>query len=199
VGIPINEFKFSNKEIIKFRQGLSLNLKLPTVLMIGGGNGSDNLNEIIGDNLDNLLTKFNILHQAGEGKQISFKTQKSHSGVYLQFGFCSQVDMQHYIEVADVVISRAGATSIQELAFKSKATIIIASPYLSDQIKNAEYLKKKNAALILNELELYEKPDILSDAIDIILNNKDKWGRGINKIYISGAAKRIADCIVSLL
>lgn len=199
VGIPINELRFSDQDILKFKTKLQLNSKIPSILIIGGGNGSDNLNEIVAGNLKNLLANFNVLHQAGEGKQISFKSGTSCNGRYIQFGFCPQVDMQRYIEIADIVVSRAGATSIQELAFKSKATIIIASPYLSDQIKNADYLKQKDAALILNELEIYKNLSILSDAVNSVLKNKDKWGRGINKIYMAGAAKKIADYAISLL
>jgi UDP-N-acetylglucosamine--N-acetylmuramyl-(pentapeptide) pyrophosphoryl-undecaprenol N-acetylglucosamine transferase len=198
VGIPIIEKDFSTEEIDKFRAGQHLNAKLKTVLILGGGNGSEALNEIIESNLLNLLNNYNVIHQAGEGKQIDFDASGL-NGKYIQFGFCPQADMFKYLKLSDVVISRAGATSIQELAYNKKPSIIIPSPYLSDQIKNVKFIDKAGAALSLDQLELEKKPELLASEIEKALEQSAELSVNIGKIYVADSAKKIASEALALL
>jgi UDP-N-acetylglucosamine--N-acetylmuramyl-(pentapeptide) pyrophosphoryl-undecaprenol N-acetylglucosamine transferase len=192
VGVPINESRSVERDKIK------LNQKFKTILILGGGNGSGNLNEIIELNLPNLLKKYNIVHQTGKGKELDFDSSK-YPADYIQFGFCSQDEMFQYLKFSDLVISRAGATSIQELAYNKKPSIIIPSPYLSDQIKNIDFLEERGAALGLNELELAKKPSLLLSSIKKAIENSDQLSINIFKIYKSGAAKKMAQAAISLL
>lgn len=198
VGIPIIERDFSPEEINKFRADQHLNAKLKTVLILGGGNGSEALNEIIESNLLNLLNSYNVIHQAGEGKQIDFDATNL-NGKYIQFGFCPQTDIFKYLKLSDVVISRAGATSIQELAYNKKPSIIIPSPYLSDQIKNVKFIEKAGAALSLNQLELEKKPELLASEIEEALKQSAELSVNIGKIYVADSAKKIASEALALL
>jgi UDP-N-acetylglucosamine--N-acetylmuramyl-(pentapeptide) pyrophosphoryl-undecaprenol N-acetylglucosamine transferase len=198
VGIPIIERDFSTEEIDKFRAGQHLNAKLKTVLILGGGNGSEALNEIIESNLLNLLSNYNVIHQAGEGKQIDFDASGL-NGKYIQFGFCPQADIFKYLKLSDVVISRAGATSIQELAYNKKPSIIIPSPYLSDQIKNVKFIEKAGAALSLDQLELEKKPELLASEIEKALEQSAELSVNIGKIYVADSAKKIASEALALL
>ncbi len=200
VGIPINELNFSADEIIKFKSEghLKLNPKLKTILVSGGGNGSGNLNEIINLNLKSLLKKYNVIHQAGEGKIVNFDSSKC-PGKYIQFGFCPQVEMLKYLKLSDLAISRAGATSIQELAYNKKPSIIIPSPYLSDQIKNIKFLKARGATLSLDELKLGDDPSLLMPEIEKAMTELKTLSQNIAKIYKPGAAKKMAEVAVSLL
>jgi UDP-N-acetylglucosamine--N-acetylmuramyl-(pentapeptide) pyrophosphoryl-undecaprenol N-acetylglucosamine transferase len=200
VGIPINELNFSADEIIKFKSEghLKLNPKLKTILVSGGGNGSGNLNEIINLNLKSLLKKYNVIHQAGEGKIVNFDSSK-YPGEYIQFGFCPQVEMLKYLKLSDLAISRAGATSIQELAYNKKPSIIIPSPYLSDQIKNIKFLKARGATLSLDELKLGDDPSLLMPEIEKAMTELKTLSQNIAKIYKPGAAKKMAEVVVSLL
>ena len=88
--------------------------------------------------------------------------------------FTSQVTA--YEQAADVVVTRAGATTMAELAAIGAATIIVPSPYLAGdhQTKNAKVYEKAGAAVVLNEFDMKEKPVILYDAIKDLLDNKAK-------------------------
>lgn len=198
VGVPINETKEPSAQVQKFSAGLKLNAKFKTVLIVGGGNGSLAINNIVEEALPKLLSKFNIIHQAGEGKQIDFKS-RGYPGRYIQFGFCPQQDMFAYLKLSDVVISRAGATSIQELAFNKKASIIISNPYLGDQIKNIKFIESMGAALSLDQVKTEDNPDLLVDKIDEALRQSAKLSESISKIYKPGAASRVASEALALL
>ena len=198
VGVPINEVRPTKTEVENLAKSTKLNPKLKTVLVLGGGNGSLALNNIIEDVLPELLNKFNVIHQAGEGKQIKFKAD-GYPGRYIQFGFCSQQDMFSYLKLSDVVISRAGATSIQELAFNKKVSIIVANTYLSDQIKNIQFIESKKAALSLDQIKLEDNPGLLLREIDEALKKSAQLSDNIAKIYKPGAAKKIASESLALL
>src|SRR3989338_3470189 len=84
-------------------------------------------------------------------------------------GFSS--DFYAYSGAADVVLARAGATTIAELAIQRKAAVIIPSPFLTGghQLKNAEELTTKTAARILpNDVD----PQKLFKVLDELLQNK---------------------------
>jgi UDP-N-acetylglucosamine--N-acetylmuramyl-(pentapeptide) pyrophosphoryl-undecaprenol N-acetylglucosamine transferase len=198
IGVPIDEASFSKQEVAEFGAQSKLNTKLKTILVLGGGNGSENLNEIIQLNLPGLLNKYNVIHQAGKGKEVKFNSSK-YSGRYVQFGFCSQTEMFKYLKLSDLVISRAGATSIQELAYNKKPSIIIPSPYLSDQIKNIKFLEKKKAALSLDELNLIDDPSALIPQVEKAFADANTLSLNIAKIYKPGAAKKMAEAAASLL
>lgn len=198
VGIPIDELNFSKQELDQFASELKLNPKLNIILVLGGGNGSENLNEIVQLNLPELLSKYNVIHQAGRGKELKFNSSK-YPGRYVQFGFCSQTDMFKYLKLSDVVISRAGATSIQELAYNEKPSIIIPSPYLSDQIKNIKFLEQKRAALSLDELSLRDDSSGLLPEVEKAFADSATLSLNIAKIYKPGAAKKMAEVAASLL
>ena len=78
-----------------------------------------------------------------------------------------------YEQVADVVVTRAGATTMAELAAISVPTIIVPSPYLSGdhQSKNAEVYAKAEAAVVVNEFDMKDDPNVLYKAISDLLND----------------------------
>lgn len=79
-----------------------------------------------------------------------------------------------YEQAADVVVTRAGATTMAELAAIGVATIIVPSPYLAGdhQTKNAQVYEKAGAAVVLNEFDLRDRPSLLYNAVSDLLNDK---------------------------
>ena len=83
-------------------------------------------------------------------------------------------DMPKKMAVADLVISRAGAMTLSELAMLRKPCILIPSPNVTDnhQYKNAVELEKKGAALVFEEKELSE--GVISSAVEKLITDDEK-------------------------
>ena len=103
---------------------------------------------------------------------------------------------------ADVVIARAGATTILELASLAKPTILIPNAKLSGghQLKNADVYLKSKATIVVNEDDLVENPILIVEAVDKLLSNKkgtEKMARIFSSFARPNAAKEVSDMIIS--
>ncbi|HET8991521.1 MAG TPA: UDP-N-acetylglucosamine--N-acetylmuramyl-(pentapeptide) pyrophosphoryl-undecaprenol N-acetylglucosamine transferase, partial [Candidatus Saccharimonadales bacterium] len=161
-GIPLNhEFvPVSNELKKKYRQDLELATNAKMLFVIGGGLGSLTLNNAVADAAPELLRRFSdlyIYHVAGQANEVKLKeryirdlTEKEQGRVKV-LGFVN--DVYKLSGAADVIVSRAGATNLAEFALQCKPVIIVPSPFLTGghQVKNAEYLMEKEAALMVSE------------------------------------------------
>ena len=168
VGIPVggDVRHVSATERANLKHGLNLDDNRPLVLAMGGGQGAVAINDAIVANATKLVKAgADVVLLAGRGREVNMpKSIGKHVQV---LEFTNQVTA--YEQAADVVVTRAGATTMAELAAIGVATIIVPSPYLAGdhQTKNAKVYKKAGAAVVLNELILY-------DAIGDLLTNKGK-------------------------
>jgi UDP-N-acetylglucosamine--N-acetylmuramyl-(pentapeptide) pyrophosphoryl-undecaprenol N-acetylglucosamine transferase len=115
------------------------------------------------------------------------------------YDFLREIDLAY--AMADIIVSRAGALSISELAIVGKPVVLIPSPNVAEdhQTKNAEALTSKDAAILITDQEAPEK---LIDTVLDILKDKDKMqylGINIKKLALTSAAEKIADEIEKLL
>lgn len=170
----------------------------PTILIMGGSQGAQAINDAIHAIIDNLLEKYNVIHIAGSGKiDASLLNKKG----YIQIEYIDD-ELADIMALADIVISRAGSNSISELHALKKPMLLIPLPKTSvsrgDQIENAKYFGEKGFAKVLmqecitnNSLldsieELYkEKDNIISN----MQNDPAKQGTDI----ILGIIKNIAN------
>ena len=175
-----------------------LNPSRPTLLVLGGSLGARRINELIGNNLDALLEKgINILWQTG--KLYSDKLQE-------QFGNLQndQLQIMPFIKnmedayAADIIISRAGAGTISELAVAQKATMLIPSPNVAEdhQTKNANALAEKGAALLFRESGTNES---FLQEVDKLIAQKSDLEKNIKHFALPDAAKHIAEEILKLV
>ena len=179
VGIPIDQR--IKKVTPKLQSDYKKQLKLPpdsTVLLLsGGGNGSSRLNRLMTDIARHLLEanlSLYIVHVTGSAHEPEIKqTYKAHlpkdqQSRVVTTGFTSSFYV--YCGAADLIITRAGATTLAELGAAGKACIIIPSPYLTGghQLKNAEQLQKLDAAVVVGE---DIEPDEMLVTISELLNN----------------------------
>ena len=102
---------------------------------------------------------------------------------------------------ADIIISRAGAGSISELAVVGKPVLFIPSPNVAEdhQTKNASALVDKDAALMLKESELEEKFETLFASLLSSEMQKDNLAKSIKKFAKPMATEHIVDEIEKLL
>ena len=105
-----------------------------------------------------------------------------------------------YMAASDIVISRAGAMTISELAYLGKAAILIPSPNVANnhQLKNAEALKKNNAAEMVTEDIIYSLVDTVKD---LMQNNskREKMERNISAYAIKDANKKIYSILEEMI
>lgn len=151
-GIPVRESLFlGNKNT--GRKLCSFHAEKPVLLIIGGSLGSQVLNNIIRESLNDLLEEYQICHICGKGNiNLSFKKIKG----YMQFEYVRD-ELHHLFAAADLIISRAGATVLHEILALNKPNILIPlSKRVSrgDQILNANSYQKQGFSRIILEEEL---------------------------------------------
>ena len=125
----------------------------PVVLIIGGSLGSEVVNQSIRSALNELLKTFQVCHICGQGKMDA--TFNAVAG-YKQFDYVRE-ELPHLLAMTDVVVSRAGATSLFELLELKKPNVLIPlskKASRGDQILNAASFEKQGLSFVLMEEEL---------------------------------------------
>lgn len=154
-GNPIREnIKSINIQKPDALKEFGLSPERPTLLILGGSLGARKINQLIGENLDWLLSlNINILWQTGKLyiQDIEHKFGELQGDQLKIQAFLKNMDSAY--SASDMVISRAGAGTISELSVVAKATLLIPSPNVAEdhQTKNALALVEKNAALFFKE------------------------------------------------
>jgi len=179
VGTPVaRTYQLVTQSIkAQYRQILGYNDLAKIVFITGGSLGSTTINGAVLAIAEQLLSSAPntyIIHQTGKGNtglydNLPTQWQKN---VFAQEYFD---DQYRYSAIADVVIARAGATTIAELAVQGKACIFIPNPLLTGghQTKNGEFLSKKEAGVIIQENDLRNEPDRLKKAVQDLLTNSE--------------------------
>jgi UDP-N-acetylglucosamine--N-acetylmuramyl-(pentapeptide) pyrophosphoryl-undecaprenol N-acetylglucosamine transferase len=121
----------------------------PVILVTGGGLGSQSLNDVVVTALPKLLKDYQILHITGEKdiEHVRFRLRaltKQELDGYHVFSFLRE-DMPQALVAADVVVTRAGATTLAELAALGKPSLVIPHPSLTDQAINAKTFARAGA------------------------------------------------------
>lgn len=173
-----------------------------TLLIVGGSLGARTINQSIISHLEELSkAEIQVIWQTGkfyieEARKAAESVKASN---ILVTDFVSRMDYAYAI--ADLVISRAGASSISELCLLEKPVILVPSPNVAEdhQTKNALALANKDAAVMIKDSEAKEK--LVPEALKLI-NDKDKLDKlsiNIEKLAEKESAKRIASVIIKLL
>lgn len=172
----IFNFKFSN--IFQFK-----NFELPILFVVGGGTGSDFLNQITFDSARLLENTCNIILICGKGKKIINKNKFSNISCY---EFLNTDDMIEALNKSDVVVSRCGMSALTELSYLHKPSILIPMPD-THQEDNAEIFKAKEATIVLNQKELSSE-DFVENVKRLMhdQNLKNKLGQNIKNVIKIG-------------
>ncbi len=207
VGIPLDPRikKVSESSQVAYKKQLGLSADCHLLLLSGGGNGSKRLNDLLlvaSKELIEADPKLRIVHVAG--REHESDVNLTYNSI-LPDGEREKVtvlgftpDFYAYSAAADLVITRAGATTLAELSVESKACIVIPSPYLTGghQLKNAEELAAKDAVVVLQE-------DISSD--ELLAVTKELLGNDVRRRQLAdnlnstvkhNAAEQLATLII---
>ena len=113
--------------------------------------------------------------------------------------FVSRMDLAY--SIADLVISRAGASSISELCLLAKPTILVPSPNVAEdhQTQNAMALVRKEAAVLIKDVDA--KVQLMDKALQLISDEAEltKLSHNIQKLAEKDSADRIADEILKMI
>lgn len=169
VGVPVrSEFRhYSVEERTASKQTLGFDPTRPLVVITGGGLGAKRLNDAIAISLDELLPKTNVLLISGEGQYNELRAITPEGDTRFQLHAFVTEGMAEMLSAADVVVARAGATTILELAALAKPTILVPNGFLSGghQLKNAAVYAEKQAVSVVDELTIEQQPTVLADEI----------------------------------
>lgn len=190
IGIPVRkEIKpASAKKRLDIKRRLGLSPDNALILAMGGGLGSVDINRAIVARADDMNDQgIDIVLLKGRGRHVLISQNYNHTNNRHAKGKIIIKDfLDNVSEVeaaADIVVTRAGATTMAELATVGAATIIIPSPYLAGdhQTKNAKVYSEQNAALVINQFELNKNPTILSNQIErLVADGKRRKQLGDN-------------------
>ncbi len=176
----------------KGRQITGLEGSLPVLLVIGGSQGSKFLNDLTRENLVKLLAKFQICHICGKGNiDPSLKRYKG----YVQFEYVTH-ELPHLYALADVVISRAGATTIFELLALNKPNLLVPlsrNASRGDQILNAESFRKQGFSSVVEEEDM--SSEILMETLLDILKKREEIVKNMKQADITNSTIKVADII----
>ena len=204
VGIPISdEFHvFSEKERIDARHAWGINPDRPLVVVTGGGLGARRINDAVALTLKDLLELASVVLISGVGQYDELRSITPINDDNFQLHSFVSKDMAKLLGAADVVVARAGATTILELAALSKPTILIPNAKLTGghQLKNAAVYNDVGAAVVVNDNQMVESPQILVDTIkDLLLNHKEseKMAHKFASFARPNAARDVAEMIIS--
>lgn len=153
------------------KERLGLETDRPLLLVLGGSSGSVRINKFIFDNLEMFLGKYQIIHQTGTGNYEEYVGREQK--YYKPFAFLEK-NYGEMLAASDLVISRAGAGAIFELAIFGKPAILIPLPEAANnhQKINAYEYAETGAAEVVEEPNLLD--NVVLGVIEKILNDPKK-------------------------
>lgn len=186
------------------RKAMGIDPEKATILIIGGSLGARTVNESIIGGLKKLgaaADDVQVVWQTGKFYDQQCKEALAKSGVknVIQMPFISNMDMAY--RATDLVISRAGASSISELQLLGKPSILVPSPNVAEdhQTKNALALANRDAAIMVTDAEAPEK---LVDAMLATVNDEDKLhslSANVLRMALLNSAERIVDEVEKII
>ncbi|EAQ42337.1 undecaprenyldiphospho-muramoylpentapeptide beta-N-acetylglucosaminyltransferase [Polaribacter sp. MED152] len=175
-----------------------LDKKKKTILILGGSLGARKINQLVETNLTFLEEQnVQVIWQCGK---LYFDEYKKHNELkHVQVHqFINKMDLAY--AASDIIISRAGASSVSELCIVGKPVIFIPSPNVAEdhQTKNAKFIVDRHGAILLKESEL----DTFKIVFETLLKDEGKQqqlSENINELALPSATRSIANEVEKLL
>ena len=197
-GNPCSEKAIATPKAKKSDFGLSEDKKL--VLIVMGSLGSKTINEKMVEYVYGFRNKnYEVLYVTGNSYYEKIKTRRFPDNVKV-VPFIK--DLPSIMKCTDLMVSRAGASTMSEIMALGIPTIFIPSPYVTNnhQYKNADDLVKKDAALMIEEKDLSKIGFI--KMIDDVLEDEKKYGQikqNLSKLGISDSSSLIYNILKEMI
>jgi UDP-N-acetylglucosamine--N-acetylmuramyl-(pentapeptide) pyrophosphoryl-undecaprenol N-acetylglucosamine transferase len=212
VGVPLNsQYKPVTYQLQnEYRKGLGISSDVRVICVTGGGLGAKRLNDSVAKVVPSLLQHYPslvVLHVAGRDHEASLaknykdKLSEEHYKQVIVKGFVN--DLYRYSAAADLVICRAGATQLAELAIQKKAAVVVPNPILTGghQTKNAQLLDQAGAVKVVTEEEISKNPKALYEVVRDLLDHHEKrheLAKKMGMLAKPDAAQHLADIILEI-
>ena len=185
------------------RQAMGMDPNRKTILIIGGSLGARTINNAIIDGLKRIgeAGDVQVIWQTGKIYDQQCREALDASGVknVAQMAFISNMDMAY--RAADLVVSRAGASSISELQLLGKAAILVPSPNVAEdhQTKNALALSTRDAAIMVTDADAAAQ--LVNTMLETVADEAKTASLGTNvlKMALRDAAERIVDEVEKII
>lgn len=204
VGIPVApEFhEFSKQEQLEAKKEWGINPNFPLVVVTGGGLGASRINDAVALALDDLLEFCSVILISGMGQYDELRSLTPQNNDRFQLHSFISSGMASLLGAADIVVARAGATTIIELAASVKPTILIPNGKLSGghQLKNAAVYLEQDAVKVVDEETMVQNPNVLVLSIKDVLADPKAMIKMANKFASfsrPNAAVDMAEMIIS--
>ena len=171
--------------------------------MTGGGLGAKRINDATAHELATLTKHASVLLISGALQYDSLRAQVGQDTERFQLRSFVSSGMAPVFGAADIVVARAGATSILELAAMAMPTILVPNGRLTGghQLKNAKVYEDAQAAMVIDEVAFEKQPKLYSQAITSLLANpaqRKQFSRNIKAFARPQAARDVADIILAI-
>ncbi|MGN4615210.1 undecaprenyldiphospho-muramoylpentapeptide beta-N-acetylglucosaminyltransferase [Bacillus cereus group sp. MYBK71-2] len=173
---PIVREEIERGNVLRGRSYCKFKQDKPVLLIMGGSQGAQWINDMVRKSLETLLLNFNIVHMCGKGKVDSSVGMEG----YMQFEYIGE-ELPHILNMASVVVSRAGSTAISELLFLKKPMLLIPltnSSSRGDQVLNAEYFSRQGYAEVI--LQDRVSTNTFIHAVNKLYTNKERYIQNMN-------------------
>lgn len=187
---------------------LGLTLGVPVILMVGGSQGSRNLNDAILQSLPSLVERYQIIHQTGKKNIDEVRStaqvvleKNPNADRYRVFDYLNPLAMRMAAGVASLVVSRAGSGAIFEIAAWGIPSIVVPIPeeVSHDQKRNAYAYARSGAAVVIEEKNL--SPHVFVAEIDRIMGNEQERARmsaSAKNFSRPDAATKLAEAVINV-
>ncbi|AGC67812.1 UDP-N-acetylglucosamine--N-acetylmuramyl-(pentapeptide) pyrophosphoryl-undecaprenol N-acetylglucosamine transferase MurG [Thermoclostridium stercorarium subsp. stercorarium DSM 8532] len=190
-GLPVRDEIFSGNRMRGYKLCGFMGGK-PVLMVIGGSQGSENINRAVRSALDELLKNYQIAHICGRG---NVKPELENIKGYKQFEYVDR-ELPDIFACADVLISRAGATVLFEiLSLKKPALLIPLSKNASrgDQILNANSFKENGYSEVLYEEDM--TAETLVAKVNEVYKNRERYVKAMQNRNLQNPADKIVEII----
>lgn len=204
VGVPISTaFKpVTSKQQEELKRQWGVDPHRPLTVVTGGGLGANRLNKLTLDVLGALQEYSSVILVSGAGHYDTLRETHKDTKTFKLLKFVST--MHELLGAADVVVTRAGATTILELAALQKPTILIPNAALTGghQLKNAAVYGEAQVAIVLDEDQIIEHPNLYVKAVASYLTDTkttQTMAKRFGTFAKPAAAKDMAQLILSVI
>ncbi len=181
---------------------LGISGELPVLLVFGGSKGARSVNFAVLNNLRGLLEKFEIIHLSGELDWNAVKHNREQLPMELAARYHALPylhEMGAALAAADIVVSRAGASSLGEYPLFGLPAVLVPYPHAWRYQKvNADYLAQRGAAVVLEDHLIQDE---LKETLTVLLENPNKlkaMRAAMFELSHPRAAEKIASALIEL-
>ena len=196
----VNKLNLTKSEIDRKKEQLGINSSSPLVLVFGGSQGAQSINNSMTKIIENGMNKnYQIIWSAGPEQYEIVKNKLKEKNIDILNIKGTKVvpyiyEMEEVMNIADLIVSRSGAMTVTEIEKVGKPAIFIPFPYATEnhQEYNARALEKKKAAKVILDKDL--TADILNDNINILIKDKqelENMGKRANEMSIQNVEDKI--------